>query len=57
VLAERGRIQTASTGKVDVALNAALRGEAVRVQSSAPSAGAPTAPADLGSAAAGDKAA
>jgi len=40
-----------------VALNAALRGDAVRVQSPVQSTGASAAPADLGPAASGDKAA
>jgi hypothetical protein len=57
VLAERGRIQTASTGKVEVALNAALRGDAVRVQAPAQPTAASAAPAAPVPTAASDKSA
>ena len=57
VLAERGRIQTASTGKVEVALNAALRSDAVRVQAPAQPTAASAAPAAPVPTAASDKSA
>lgn len=57
VLAERGRIHTASTGKVEVALNAALRGDPVRAPAPAQPAAAASVPGDQGVVASGDKAA
>lgn len=57
VLAERGRIHTASTGKVEVALNAALRGDPVRAPAPAQPAAAASVPGDQSAVASGDKAA
>jgi hypothetical protein len=57
VLAERGRIQTASTGKVEVALNAVLRGDPGRMQSQPQPTATSSASGGRGSSAASDKAA